>query len=541
MSRSCLPWLSLGLVLTLFLAYLASIRPAGYFGRYHDDTIYFASAQALAQGRGYTVPSLPGSPPQTKYPVLYPWLLSWIWRWQPSFPANVGTAVGMTALFACAFLAAAFVMLRRMEGLGEWTAPVIVALCAFQPHFLFLSGAVLSDVPFMALALWAAVLADRALRSGQAAGLPYAALAGALAGLSVLSRGFGLAVVAGIAAAGLYRRAFRQVAILTLVAAPFVAFASLSRAPLADPRGPEGFRQTWLFYTSYGEFWKLSVPRLDVFRALLADNIRAFLEGPATYCLFPPLGGDESYLGMLLGSALTVGILAGIVRQARRQEWKPIHFIFLFYTGLTLLWNYPLMDRFLMLFLPLFYAGLWVEGRHFAALLRANLRPSRPLAEKALAAMLGVVAGAGLLRAAGHYLRGYRPQLFTMVARRTALGAEKQQAYEWIRGHTGPGVRFVAYEDVSLYLYTGRQAMRPIAFSTEAFYKKDEKALERDLDHITDVARHIGARYWVMAEDDFHMETGLPLIEKRLGEWKTRLPAVFRSSGNKVAIYDLSL
>src|SRR5574340_1031798 len=70
--RRLLPWIGMGFTLSAFLLYLASLHMAGNFGRYHDDTLYFSSAQALAQGRGYILPSLPGNPPQTKYPILYP-------------------------------------------------------------------------------------------------------------------------------------------------------------------------------------------------------------------------------------------------------------------------------------------------------------------------------------------------------------------------------------------------------------------------------------------------------------------------------------
>jgi hypothetical protein len=91
-----------------------------------------------------------------------------------------------------------------------------------------------------------------------------------------------------------------------------------------------------------------------------------------------------------------------------------------------------------------------------------------------------------------------------------------------------------------LYLHTNRQALRPIIFSTQAFYKKDDQVLRRDLAHITDVARHIGARYWLASDDDFQLETGLPLIEKRMAEIKAVLPVVFHSRTSKVQVLDLS-
>src|SRR5262249_30222102 len=78
-------WWLLGPILLLFVVYLRWLGLENYFGQYHDDTVYFSSAQAMAQGRGYILPSIPGTPPQTKYPILYSWLLSAIWKWRPIF------------------------------------------------------------------------------------------------------------------------------------------------------------------------------------------------------------------------------------------------------------------------------------------------------------------------------------------------------------------------------------------------------------------------------------------------------------------------
>jgi hypothetical protein len=227
------------------------------------------------------------------------------------------------------------------------------------------------------------------------------------------------------------------------------------------------------------------------------------------------------------------------VRQARGQEWKPIHFALAFYVAVVLIWNYAIPDRLLVLFLPLFYAGVWSEGRHLAEMLKASWRAGRPRSEKAVAALLGL----GMLATAGwgvrHYLVGYRTQLHQMSGSRAAALEERRQAYEWIRRETTPETRLIAYEDVALSLHTGRAAMRPIAFSTEAFYRKDEAVLRRDLARITDTARAIGARYWVMTASDFALESGIPLIEKRVAELKSVLPVVFRSSRDTVRVYDL--
>ena len=527
-----LPYLGLILILNLFLVYLAWIRPWGYFGLYHDDTLYFSSAQALAEGRGYVLPSVPGAP-ASKYPVLYPWLLSWIWRFQPSFPANVVPAVWLTALFGCWFVVASFLYLRRLAGMGEWAALACAALCAFHPFYLFLSGAVLSDVPFLALALTAALVADSALARASGS-LPMAA-AGLLAGLSLLTRSAGLPVVAGIVLAALYRRAWRRGLVFVLAVLPFLAaglFGSASPAP-ETAADTVAWRQTWAWYTSYWDYWRTNVPDAAALIGLLKFNLKDLLLAPASFCLFSPLGGENSYAGVLLSITLSAGILAGIARQARGQ-WTPLHFALPACGLMLLLLNFALMDRYLLLFLPLFYAGLWIEGKHLASMLAGAWR--RPGAEKVLASVfcLALLALAG--GAVAHYLGGFRRKLPVLGARYSAGTSDKAQAYQWVRLHAGKDARLIAYEDVSLYLYTRRQAMRPIAFSTDA----SSSALERDLAHITDVARRIGASYWLMADNDFHLDRRHPRMYERLAQLRDVLPLVFRSEQGKVQLYDLS-
>jgi len=525
------------LLLLLFLAHLDSWNPAGFFGWYQDDTILFSSARSLAQGRGYSLPSFPlpsgGVLPQSKYPILYPWLLSWIWRFNPAFPSNITGAVWMTALFACWYLVASFLLLRRL-GWSDWPALLLAGLTAFHPNFVFLGGAVLSEMLFMALAMTAVLVSDSAFREKRAT---LAVLAAVVGGLSVMTRVFGVAVIAGIAAHALYRRTVRLAAVFCLVAAPFVIFALWPAIhPPVDAPSSDGWRQTFLYYTSYWQFWRLCVPNWHVFLAMLAFNVQAFLESPSSYCLFPPLG-DHSYFGFLLSVTLTAGILAGVGRQGRKRGWSSIHFVFPLYAALTLIWNYTLMDRFLLLFVPMFYAGLATEVRHLGAMLAENLRSQRSTGEKILAGVLGLalVALGGL--AVRHYGRGLRkPAALNQGA---AVAGEKQEAYRWIRDNTNPRDRFIAYEDASLYLFTDRQAIRPIVFSTEAFFQQDERVLRRDLAHFTDVAQQVRARYWLAAEDDFHLETGLPLIQEKVSQLRAILPAVFRSNQSKVQIYDL--
>src|SRR5580698_4117215 len=210
--RRALPWVILAGILVVYVGSILRMHPENFFGLTQDDTIYFSSAQALAAGRGYILPSIPGTPPATKYPILYPWILSWIWRWNPSFPSNVADAVAFTVACGIAYLVLAFAFLRRVAGIGDAEALMLTAFCALHPTILFYSASVLTDIPFSALALAALLVADRAMRRDSGAGSARATRSAAavlgcaiLTGCSLLIRVLGVPIALGIFVAALWR------------------------------------------------------------------------------------------------------------------------------------------------------------------------------------------------------------------------------------------------------------------------------------------------------------------------------------------------
>jgi hypothetical protein len=100
----------------------------------------------------------------------------------------------------------------------------------------------------------------------------------------------------------------------------------------------------------------------------------------------------------------------------------------------------------------------------------------------------------------------------------------------------------MTYDDASLYLYTGRTAMPPLAFSTEYYYTGNKRVLERDLARMTDAARAVEARYWLVSDDDVpsQVEDAQPLIRHRIESLLSQMPEVFHSGSGQVRLYDIS-
>lgn len=544
LDKPLIRWLALAAVIAVYLAAVLQLHPANFFGATQDDTIYFASARALAQGQGYVLPSLPGAPAATKYPILYPWILSGVWRWNPSFPSNLRDAIAIAVAFGIAYIALSFAFLRRLDGIGNLEALLLTAFCALQPVFLFYSSTVNSDLPFAAIGLAALLLADRATEPNASAGST--ALCGVTGGLAMLVRFLGVPVAAGILASALLRRAWRQAAILVCcTAAPFAWLLWESTASVRVPRpadfntaGP-GFQQTWIYYTSYLGFRKLSAVNAHIALTMLGNQVTYLLVELPGYFLSPLF--RKSIILLFVSSWVILWmIFAGMVREAHGR-WRPVHFAFLCTIGVILVWDYPEVRRFLILFFPFAAAAVWLEGKHWAVQLLQALRSPLPrtsklLATAALVNLAFFAAGVGW-----NFLTNQeRTDQRRASADRAALLGEKLEGYDWIRRNTPMNTRAVAGEDASFYLYTGRQAMAPIALRQAGAYYP--AYMREDLTHLKDTATAIGASYWFASSDDSSKEwfAAKPFLAQSLSEVEKRMPEVFRSSGGRVRIYDAS-
>ncbi len=539
--RRAVPWLVLAGILIVYDVSILRLHPENTFGFTQDDTIYFSSAKALAEGHGYILPSVPGTPPATKYPVLYPWILSWVWRANPSFPENVTDAIRLTIFFGIIFVVLAFQFIRRLKGINDAEALLLTAVCALHPIVVAYTAAVLTEIPFSVAALAAMIVAEKALARDSK---PATAVAcGVFTGLSMLLRILGVPIAAGIFVAGVTRRAWRQTIVWSATVAPFfawLAWRTLSSARVlpragASVAGP-GYLQTWTYYTSYFGMRKLSMTNGHVIGEMLLSQFVYLLAHVPGFFIGSLFG---QHIGLWFIGTFTVlcVIIFGLVQQAKFGGWQPIHYALPFYLVPVLLWDYPEIKRFLIPFLPLFAASLWYGGKVIARDLASAIRAPRPPIERvfsAVAAVLGLALAIGM---AGNFIFSGRADMAKTSEDAASLLVEKREAYEWLRANSSPDARVVAGEDVALYLYTDRQAMSHIALVPAGAY--DPAQMQRDLDHMTDVARAIGASYWMSSPDDSDKQrrAAKPLLAARFAEIERVLPELFRSSGGQVKIY----
>ena len=82
--------------------------------------------------------------------------------------------------------------------------------------------------------------------------------------------------------------------------------------------------------------------------------------------------------------------------------------------------------------------------------------------------------------------------------------------------------------------------MRPIAPSTASFYLQDLDALQPDLDRLGDTAEAMGARYWLVSSDDYHLEHADTQLREATKDLLRETPVVFESPKRHVRVHDLA-
>jgi hypothetical protein len=171
-----------------------------------------------------------------------------------------------------------------------------------------------------------------------------------------------------------------------------------------------------------------------------------------------------------------------------------------------------------------------------------NLRAPASMANRILAAGICAVLIGYTGFAGWNYFVNDRRQLLEAVNAQTKTLEQKRQAYAWIREYTRADAKIVAYEDILLFLYSGRQALRPIALLPASAYAKvpggDSPDLSKDLAQLSYAPRDAGATFWLVTGDDFSLDAEPEKTASRQNEIVAVLPMVFRSSGGFARLYD---
>lgn len=536
-------WAVLAAVLALYIFSALRADPIATFGTSGDDALYFSSGKALAAGEGYILPGFPERLRATKYPELYPLLLAGIWKVDPLFPNNVKLAVGLSLAFGCAALIFAFLLLRSWPGMDDWQALGIVVLCGFTYYFLRLSYEVGTEIPFTALLLGSAWLAEHREWGGRGA-----LATGILAGLSVGLRSLGVTTIAGIGLFMLVKRDFKRLTWFLLSATPLAlvwlwpALAAAFHPALGSTTSKltsSGWTQTLCYYSSYACNWRMNISGPGALSAVISKNLKEVVQEPGFF-LLDPLATRSGIWSLVVVMLVSAASYVGIIRHTRQDGWHPLFLVYLLCLLVIVPWPYT-PERFLASFLPLFFGGLWLEARHIVSLAREHLRSTHSASERITASLLAAGVLALAVTVAVNYADAVPSLVATEASKNQKLLADETGAYAWISQHAPLDANVVAYEDGLLFLYTKRRSVVPIAWDTLGFYDGSAQYAKDDADHLANVARQIRADGWLVTKADFDLTDGIDrrILREREKQLLARAPILYRSADGAVALYDV--
>jgi hypothetical protein len=479
-------WVVMALLLVPSMVLLLAYPDIPRFGKAHDDSLYFVTAKALAQGDGYRILSLPEEPAQTKYPPLYPLLLSIAWRLVPEFPRNLTVA----AWLSWTALPVVLVLLWRwFAGLGleGWPRTLLLAAFALNPYILLFSTQLMSEMWFLALVLVSMLMLER--ETGR-----WALLAGVAAGLAYLTRTAGLALLIG-GAAWLWRRdrtaALRFVGGALPLAIVWTVWVQLNRWPTDEPE--------LIYYLDYLRYerYVMSLPDLPV---ILWKNVDGLLSGLGGL-LLPKITWTP--FEKIAQQVLAVAAMSGVVRMVRASEAR----LYAGFAAISIVmlvgWHFPPNERFVLPLLPLLLVGLWREGAHLWAMLRAGMvhrKRDQRVAARMIAAFATLVLA--LVIVAQGYFDG--TVLAADAREQQSQKRERMVAYAWLREHTPRSARVLSSNDPLLYLHTGRHAIsRPLP--PFLWYREDRVGQVRWMSEPMEFARRHKLDYFEFSGVDVNL------------------------------------
>jgi len=523
MSPKQVTWLLIALMLAVGVQ-SALVYESAVFGYLHDDSLYLVTAKSIAAGDGFWLPSMPQPTPATKYPPLFSTLLSLAWIGDLDYPENLWIAHSLVVLFGIAFVPLCYVAIRDF-GAGRGWAFAITAITAFHPVMTGMRRTLASEMLFFTLAYAAIICCERSAeyvsKSSKGRVLWLAGSVFCLA--ATLTRTMGIAAAIGIAVYFIIRGRWLRAGGVMLagllgVLGPIYLAA---QAPQLDfGSAPAGYVQTLTYYQSYIKFWLLSLPAPSLWPSYLILNAFSFFKEPAALAFPLPMSGPWLKMVTLgLNAAGSLLIFVEIARRAFAGEARSLHFALPVCGGILVLWNYPQMARFELLFLPLFlWSGKLVVDRW------------------------KVTLAAAWFALSCYTYRWESPQSDRAGrASRVAAVTERRQAYDWIKANTDSDEVIIAYEDAVLYLETARKSMRPINLTTRCGYFPNNGFIETELARISDTARYVEAEYWLQTDFDYSAENAATSGQLRTATDRalSEHVEVFRSSSGGAKIFAL--
>lgn len=468
-------------------------------GTLHDDGLYLATAQALAERGDYRLASFPEQPWQTKYPPLYPAVLALAWK---AGGLSQGLARGAWVLQLLSWLSLAALgwlawrWFLGQPGFRPLTAGLSAALLVSSPLVLYSAQHTLADLTFCAFVVASVWLAERG-RPGWA---------GLLGGLAFLTRTAALPLLVTsplvYLLSGRKSSAARFGAVMLPMVAGWIAWSGAHREPSLD--------LVHLYYFDYAGFYRanVSLPELPW---MVWQNLWFWLVGVGNLFFFDLDAAGFARTLLVVASAACLSGLRRLYGSSTGSRWREAHYLWFGagFVALLLIWNFPPNERFSLPVFPLLIAGLVAEAKFVWAMFAAGWAKTKGLnrAVAALGLAVLVLLPAGWLWMTGSAVARRIP---LMLDNKRELARQREPVYAWIRDHVEPDARLFAYDDPVLYLRTGRTALT-FQLPTRFGYSDDTSGVRAEIMKLPAKLRGHKLDYVMLTAHDFGRETSGPV------------------------------
>jgi 4-amino-4-deoxy-L-arabinose transferase-like glycosyltransferase len=410
-------------------------------GFYMDDHLYYLPAQAIAEGRGYRVLSVPGEPFQDRHPPAYPLLLSAIYRLEPQFPAHVVPMKAVSAFSVVASLVLWFFVLRRV--VDPWLAAFASLLSLSSVLAADVARAVLSDGPFALVAVVGLLLLGTDVEQPERSRWKPFAL-GVLCGVAYLTRVIAVVLVFVALLEFVKRRSLRA-AVMFLVPLAALVLPWLLYRRSVGMGGAVGYENALAAFMPGTGVRGYIIEQFYEARDILFDLLPGLLVSPLynSTRLQARLAG----VGMgMLGPVIAGGVLL-LMGMGVASTWKRVtpflRTYLLLMVAVVWLWPFQFEARFFLPVLPLLC--LWIVAGVASAVRFAP----RPLA------ITAAVAAAAACLSFATTVRRFVDVRRSGFDRNNAVLQDFREVSAWLRQHSRERDLVISDNPDATYIWTG--------------------------------------------------------------------------------------
>jgi hypothetical protein len=436
---------------------------AGVCGVYHDDAIYVSTAKALAQGQGYRLINFPGSPKQTKYPILYPAMLAIVWKLWPSFPQNLVIMQSLNLLIAAVAIALCYLYLVKFDYCSRNVAFASGLLCVTSPMFIYFATQTLSEIPFLFLTILMLSVFENEIRApSESPARDY--FLGILLALPFLCRSVGAVFI--IVGVTIWYRSGRSVRWLILgtitVALPWIVWVLFELRTVNQDLFAG-------YYTDYFSWWtQFGAPLIG---RVVTNNSMMIILGIPNIAVesIRYISFQLKYPIWIVIPSLFLGLIAWFTIFLNKRQANLLRWFLMSYLLIIILWPWP-SQRFLIPILPFLIAnmllGIVVALRRLSSLPGFKIFTLVAISILVTSNMIFVY-----YQSKANQQTGY-PQLPLEAAKVSWVAYE--DIFKWLKDNSQPDDIIASGMDTMMYLYTGRRAFRPfVSNSSSLFYGQD--------------------------------------------------------------------